>query len=111
MSATFMYYRPALLPWNISEEEEERFRRILKRVLLFCLIVSVLMPWLPLPKPDPTKVEELPPRYAKDVKVIQLDIEPEEIHHNKRTEVPLVGDGKAIMAQMNKALASRSAAR
>jgi 2-hydroxyacyl-CoA lyase 1 len=49
----------------------------------------------------------LPPRFAKDVKVIQLDIAPEEIGHNKKTEVPLVGDGKAIMAQLNKALASR----
>jgi 2-hydroxyacyl-CoA lyase len=48
-----------------------------------------------------------PPRFAKDVKVIQLDIAPEEIGHNKKTEVPLVGDGKAIMAQLNKALASR----
>jgi 2-hydroxyacyl-CoA lyase 1 len=49
----------------------------------------------------------LPPRYAKDVKVIQLDIAPEEIGHNKPTEVALVGDGKAIMAQLNKALANR----
>jgi 2-hydroxyacyl-CoA lyase 1 len=32
----------------------------------------------------------LPPRYAKDVKVIQLDIAPEEIGHNKPTEVALV---------------------
>ena len=38
------------------------------------------------------------PRYAKDMKVIQLDIAPEEIGHNKATEVALVGDGKAIMA-------------
>ncbi len=49
----------------------------------------------------------LPPRFAKDVKVIQLDIAPEEIGNNKKTDVPLVGDGKAIMAQMNKALATR----
>jgi 2-hydroxyacyl-CoA lyase 1 len=47
------------------------------------------------------------PRYAKDVKVIQLDIAPEEIGHNKATEVALVGDGKAIMAQLNKALENR----
>ena len=39
----------------------------------------------------------LPPRFAKDVKVIQLDIAPEEIGHNKPTEVALVGDGKAIV--------------
>ena len=35
----------------------------------------------------------------KDMKVIQLDIAPEEIGHNKATEVALVGDGKAIMGQ------------
>src|SRR5262245_7453799 len=48
-----------------------------------------------------------PPRYAKDVKVIQLDISPEEIGHNKATEVALVGDGKAIVGQLNQALAGR----
>ena len=49
----------------------------------------------------------LPPRFAKDVKVIQLDIAPEEIGHNRATEVALVGDGKAIVGQLNKALANR----
>jgi 2-hydroxyacyl-CoA lyase 1 len=49
----------------------------------------------------------LPPRFAKDVKVIQLDIAPEEIGHNKATEVALVGDGKAIVSQLNKALDKR----
>src|SRR5258707_3606484 len=49
----------------------------------------------------------LPPRYAKDVKIVQLDIAPEEIGHNKATEVALVGDGKAIAAQLNKALQNR----
>ena len=47
------------------------------------------------------------PRFAKDVKVIQLDIAPEEIGHNKPTEVALLGDGKAIVGQLNKALGSR----
>jgi 2-hydroxyacyl-CoA lyase 1 len=49
----------------------------------------------------------LPPRFAPDVKVIQLDISPEEIGHNKPTEVALVGDGKAIMSQMNQVLEGR----
>src|SRR5438309_3041038 len=47
------------------------------------------------------------PRYAPDLKVIQLDIAPEEIGHNKETEVALVGDGKAIVGQLNAALAGR----
>ncbi len=49
----------------------------------------------------------LPPRFAPDVKVIQLDISPEEIGHNKPSEVALVGDGKSIMSQMNQALEGR----
>jgi 2-hydroxyacyl-CoA lyase len=49
----------------------------------------------------------LPPRFAKDLKVIQLDISPEEISHNKATEVALVGDGKAIVGQLNQALTGR----
>jgi 2-hydroxyacyl-CoA lyase 1 len=43
------------------------------------------------------------PRYAKDMKAIQLDIAPEEIGHNKATEVALAGDGNAILGQLNKA--------
>jgi 2-hydroxyacyl-CoA lyase 1 len=49
----------------------------------------------------------LPPRYSKDVRVIQLDIEPEAMHQNKPAEVALCGDGKAIVGQLNQALGSR----
>ena len=49
----------------------------------------------------------LPPRYNKNVRVVQLDIEPESMHQNKPAEVALVGDGKAIVAQLNAALQGR----
>ena len=49
----------------------------------------------------------LPPRFSKDVKVIQLDISPEAMHQNKPAEVALVGDGKAIVGQINAALQNR----
>src|SRR5690242_8113151 len=49
----------------------------------------------------------LPPRYSKDVRVIQLDISPEAMHQNKPAEVAMVGDGKAIVGQLNQALQSR----
>jgi len=65
MTAAFVHHRPAMLPWTVSEEEERRFRRILKRVLLVCLLFSLIMPWLPVPKVDRAKDEELPPRLAK----------------------------------------------
>jgi 2-hydroxyacyl-CoA lyase 1 len=46
----------------------------------------------------------LPPRFNKGVRVVQLDIAAEEIGTNIATEVPLVGDAKAIMTQMVAAL-------
>lgn len=49
----------------------------------------------------------LPPRFGKDVKIIQLDVAAEAIGNNVPTQVPLVGDGKAVVGQLNKALQSR----
>jgi 2-hydroxyacyl-CoA lyase 1 len=49
----------------------------------------------------------LPPRYNKNVRFIQLDIAAEQIGQNAPTEVALVGDGKAIVGQLNKGLEKR----
>ena len=48
-----------------------------------------------------------PPRFNKNVRIVQLDISPEAISQNVPAEVALVGDGKAIVGQLNKALESR----
>ncbi len=47
------------------------------------------------------------PRFAPDVRVVQLDIFPEAIGNNVPTEVALVGDGKAVVGQLNQALEGR----
>jgi 2-hydroxyacyl-CoA lyase 1 len=49
----------------------------------------------------------LPPRFDPNVRVIQLDIAPEEIGTNVATEVALVGDAKAVVGQLNTALDER----
>jgi len=46
----------------------------------------------------------LPPRFAENVRVVQLDIAPEEIGRNIPTEVALIGDIKAVIGQLNEAL-------
>jgi 2-hydroxyacyl-CoA lyase 1 len=46
----------------------------------------------------------LPPRFAKGVRVLQLDIDADEIGRNVPAEVALVGDAQAVVAQMNAAL-------
>lgn len=39
-------------------------------------------------------------RFARDAKIIQIDIEPSEIGHNRSVTLGIVGDAKAVMAQM-----------
>jgi 2-hydroxyacyl-CoA lyase 1 len=48
-----------------------------------------------------------PPRFDKNVRIVQLDISPEAISQNVPAEVALVGDGKTVVGQLNKALQSR----
>ncbi len=46
----------------------------------------------------------LPPRFKKDVRVIQLDVAAEEIGTNVPTEAALVGDAAAVMGQLCEAI-------
>ena len=48
----------------------------------------------------------LPPRFHEDVKVIQVDIHGEEIGTNVPAEVGLVGDARAVIAQLSAAIRS-----
>ncbi|MEX1254660.1 MAG: thiamine pyrophosphate-dependent enzyme, partial [Dehalococcoidia bacterium] len=48
-----------------------------------------------------------PPRFDPNVRIVQLDISAEEIGTNVATEVPLVGDAKAVTGQLNAALEER----
>lgn len=59
------YYHSPELPWTISEDEELRYRKILKRALLLFLLLSIVLPFLPTPQISRERVEELPPRLAK----------------------------------------------
>ena len=49
----------------------------------------------------------LPPRFKPDLRLVQLDISAEEIGANVPAEVALLGDGKAVVGQLNGALAQR----
>ena len=46
----------------------------------------------------------MPPRFNPNVRVIQLDIAAEQLSTNVAAEIGLVGDGKAVMAQLNAAV-------
>ena len=63
MNAT--YYHSPELPWTISEDDELRYRKILKRALILFLLLALVMPFLPVPQISRERAEELPPRLAK----------------------------------------------
>ena len=59
-----LYHSPEL-PWAIPEDEQRRYRKILKRTLLVFLIFALVLPFLPLPQITREQEEELPPRLAQ----------------------------------------------
>jgi protein TonB len=59
------YYRNFDLPWTVSEEEQERFRRLWRTLLAVLLVLSVAVPWLPVPERAFDVPPALPPRIAK----------------------------------------------
>lgn len=44
----------------------------------------------------------LPPRFAADVKIVQVDINDEEIGRNRPVDVGIVGDAKVVLQQLTK---------
>lgn len=62
MIASFRTYQ---LPWEMAQEQDDRFRKILKQVAIAVLAFCLVAPFLPVPQPDPGVVEELPPRFAR----------------------------------------------
>jgi len=58
-------FRVPVLPWAISPDDERRFKRIARVVLITAAVVCIVLPWLPVLKPDRAQPQELPPRLAK----------------------------------------------
>jgi Uma2 family endonuclease len=41
-----------------------------------------------------------PPRFAADMKVIHVDVNPAELGHNRAVDVPIAGDARAVLEQL-----------
>ena len=65
MSATAVSFQSPLLAWSPSADDEARFRRILRIVLVVSALLCLAMIFLPAPTVDRTQPQELPPRLAK----------------------------------------------
>jgi periplasmic protein TonB len=58
-------FRRPVLAWAVADDDEERFRRITRRVLGVALVLAIVLPFLPLPKADLQRAQPLPPPLAK----------------------------------------------
>ena len=98
-----IYYRDYQLPWSTaSDEQEQKFRKILSTTLVIMLVLSLVWPFLPTPQPDPDAVVEIEPRFAKLIlekkpvppppppRVEEKEPEPEIIEPEKVVQEPKV---------------------
>ncbi|HUN93455.1 MAG TPA: AgmX/PglI C-terminal domain-containing protein [Burkholderiaceae bacterium] len=58
-------FRTAILPWQASTADDRRFRRILSRVLLACIVFGLALPWIKVHEPDREQPPEVSARVAK----------------------------------------------
>ncbi len=56
-----------ILPWDVDEQENKRFRNILLTLLLLSIILSLIIPFIEIEKPDRNKRVSIPPRLVKMV--------------------------------------------
>ncbi|MFB3063818.1 MAG: TonB family protein [Gammaproteobacteria bacterium] len=59
------YYRIYDLQWTPDAEQEARFRRTVRNTLAIILLLSLIIPWLPLPERSPDDIPEIPQRFVK----------------------------------------------
>lgn len=59
------YYRQYELPWSPTAEVEQRFRRVVRNLLIAFVVLGVLIPLLPLPERAQFKAPVLPDRVVK----------------------------------------------
>lgn len=58
------FYNEPILPWS-KTENDVRFNKILKRSLLFLLLITVIVPFLPIPEVEQKELKQVAPRLAK----------------------------------------------
>lgn len=78
------------LPWTVSYEEDRRFRFILLQVLLVCLVVGVVAPYIRIPQADFIFEEEVPPRRVRLLTEQPLPEPPPPVIVPDIPEVPVV---------------------
>lgn len=64
MSTAFNFYQEPVLPWSVTDTDRF-FNRIVKIMLIIFLIISVIIPFLPVSKVEKKTLQQVSPRLAK----------------------------------------------
>jgi len=94
-------FRSRVLPWSASSDDDARFRRIAERVVITCAIFFILLPWLPVRKPDPTLAPVISVPMAK-LLIEQAKPEPPKAKEKAKAELPKPPPEKAVALNNNK---------
>ena len=62
MATVIPQYR---LPWTVIPEDQSRYQKILRTLLALCLVIGIVMPFIPLSEPEREELEKLPPQLSK----------------------------------------------
>jgi protein TonB len=63
--ASFVFGPDLLLPWSSTEQEDGRFKKILRNSMLFFAVFAVVVPLMPVPEITREQQETLPPQLAR----------------------------------------------
>jgi TonB family protein len=94
-------FRSRVLPWSASSDDDARFRRIAERVVITCAIFFILLPWLPVRKPDPTVAPMVSVPMAK-LLIEQAKPEPPKAKEKAKADLPKPPPEKAVALNNNK---------
>jgi len=64
-AAATVLYRIYELPWSTGAEQDTKFRKSVRAAMAAMLVLALVIAVLPVPKNDPTQVQEVPKRLAK----------------------------------------------
>lgn len=64
MATMNYFWHDPVLPWS-ETENDQRFKKILRLSLIVTVIFGVVIPFLPAPKPEQKRLEQVSPRLAK----------------------------------------------
>jgi TonB family protein len=95
-------FRARVLPWSASSDDDARFRRIAERVLITLAIFFVLMPWLPVRKPDPKEAPVVSVPMAKLLPAQEKEVKKAPPPPKAKADLPKPPPEKAVALNNNK---------